>query len=94
MNALETRAVIAGRRDLAGLGVHVPSIDLSTSNPLADVETGGDAYEALATGGRPIPVAAMSTAGYGTRPSPVSRKRSPSLRAAQRPSRSPRAWPR
>lgn len=55
MNALETRAVHAGRRDLAGLGVHVPSIDLSTTNPLADVESGGDAYEALATGGRPIP---------------------------------------
>src|ERR1039458_1807790 len=55
MNALETRAVHAGRRDLAGLGVHVPSIDLSTTNPLADVESGGDAYEALATGRRPIP---------------------------------------
>jgi len=55
MNALETRAVHAGRRDLAGLGVHVPSIDLSTTNPLTDVESGGEAYEALATGGRPIP---------------------------------------
>ena len=54
MNALQTRAVHAGRRDLAGLGVHVPSIDLSTTNPLADVGSGGDAYEALATGGRPI----------------------------------------
>ena len=55
MNALDTRAVHAGRRDLADLGIHVPSIDLSTTNPLADVESGGDAYEALATGGRPIP---------------------------------------
>src|SRR5450759_2472105 len=55
MNALETRAVHAGRRDLAGLGVHVPSIDLSTTNPLTDVQSGGDDYEALATGGRPIP---------------------------------------
>jgi methionine-gamma-lyase len=55
MSTLETRAVHAGRRDLAALGVHVPSIDLSTTNPLADVESGGDAYEALATGGRPIP---------------------------------------
>jgi methionine-gamma-lyase len=54
MDALQTRAVHAGRRDLAGLGVHVPSIDLSTTNPLADVGSGGDAYEALATGGRPI----------------------------------------
>ncbi len=55
MNALDTRAVHAGRSDLAGLGVHVPSIDLSTTNPLTDVESGGEAYEALATGGRPIP---------------------------------------
>jgi len=55
MNTLETRAVHAGRRDLAGLGVHVPPIDLSTTNPLADVESGGDAYETLATGGRPTP---------------------------------------
>lgn len=55
MQALETRAVHAGRRDLAGLGVHVPSIDLSTTNPLADVESGGDAYEQLAGGGRPVP---------------------------------------
>jgi methionine-gamma-lyase len=55
MKALETRAVHAGRRDLAGLGVHVPSIDLSTTNPLTDVESGGEAYEVLATGGRPIP---------------------------------------
>jgi methionine-gamma-lyase len=55
MNAFETRAVHAGRRDLAGLGIHVPSIDLSTTSPLADVESGGDAYETLATGGRPTP---------------------------------------
>jgi len=55
MNALDTLAVHAGRRDLAGLGVHVPPIDLSTTNPLADVESGGDAYETLATGGRPTP---------------------------------------
>lgn len=55
MSTLETRAVHAGRRDLPGLGIHVPSIDLSTTSPLADVESGGDAYEALATGGRPIP---------------------------------------
>ena len=55
MTALETRAVHAGRRDLAGLGIHVPSIDLSTTSPLADVESGGEAYETLATGGRPIP---------------------------------------
>ena len=29
MTALDTRAVHAGRADLAGLGVHVPPIDLS-----------------------------------------------------------------
>ncbi|MFD9129186.1 trans-sulfuration enzyme family protein [Kitasatospora sp. NPDC059571] len=47
----DTRAVHAGRADLRGLGVHVPPIDLSTTNPLPGVEAGGDSYEALATGG-------------------------------------------
>lgn len=51
----ETRAVHAGRGDLAGLGVHVPPIDLSTTNPLPDVDLGGACYEALATGGLPVP---------------------------------------
>ena len=32
-------------------GVHVPPIDLSTTNPLPNVELGGDSYEQLATGG-------------------------------------------
>jgi methionine-gamma-lyase len=54
-NSLDTRAVHAGRGDLAGLGVHVPPIDLSTTNPLPDVELGGACYEALATGGLPVP---------------------------------------
>jgi cystathionine beta-lyase/cystathionine gamma-synthase len=49
----ETRAVHAGRDDLASLGVHVPPIDLSTTYPLPDVEHGGDSYEVLATGHRP-----------------------------------------
>jgi methionine-gamma-lyase len=53
--SLDTRAVHAGRDDLAGLGVHVPPIDLSTTNPLPDVGLGGDCYEALATGGLPVP---------------------------------------
>ncbi|GLW95762.1 trans-sulfuration enzyme family protein [Actinokineospora globicatena] len=53
MNSLATMAVHAGREDLAGLGVHVPPIDLSTTNPIPDVESGGAAYEALATGGLP-----------------------------------------
>ncbi|PWU61046.1 cystathionine gamma-synthase [Micromonospora globispora] len=51
MTTVDTRAVHAGREDLAGLGVHVPPIDLSTTNPLPSVGDGGDAYEALATGG-------------------------------------------
>ncbi len=53
--SFETLAVHAGRDDLAALGVHVPPIDLSTTNPLPDVERGGDSYEAMATGGRPLP---------------------------------------
>ncbi len=53
--SFETLAVHAGRDDLAALGVHVPPIDLSTTNPLPNVERGGDSYEAMATGGRPLP---------------------------------------
>jgi methionine-gamma-lyase len=52
--SLDTRAVHAGRGDLAALGAHVPPIDLSTTNPLPDVELGGACYEALATGGLPV----------------------------------------
>ncbi|MFC3500355.1 trans-sulfuration enzyme family protein [Micromonospora krabiensis] len=51
MTTVDTRAVHAGRDDLAALGVHAPPIDLSTTNPLPSVTDGGDAYEALATGG-------------------------------------------
>ena len=32
-------------------GSHVPTIDFSTTNPLPNVELGGDSYEHLATGG-------------------------------------------
>lgn len=53
MSVIDTRAVHAGREDLRALGVHVPSIDLSTTYPLTDVESGGESYELLATGGRP-----------------------------------------
>lgn len=49
----DTVAVHSGRDDLTGLGVHALPIDLSTTNPLPDVELGGEAYEAMATGGRP-----------------------------------------
>lgn len=51
MTTVDTRAVHAGREDLAALGVHVPPIDFSTTNPLPSVTDGGDAYELLATGG-------------------------------------------
>ena len=48
---IETLAVHAGMEGLAESGSHVPTIDLSTTNPLPDVESGGDSYENLATGG-------------------------------------------
>ncbi|MFG1873141.1 trans-sulfuration enzyme family protein [Micromonospora arborensis] len=51
MTSVDTRAVHAGRDDLRTLGVHVPPIDLSTTNPLPSVDDGGNAYEQLATGG-------------------------------------------
>lgn len=54
MTAPDTRAVHAGRDDLAALGVHVPPIDLSTTNPLPSVGEGGTAYEILA-GGAALP---------------------------------------
>ncbi|MGV2982928.1 trans-sulfuration enzyme family protein [Microbacterium sp. AGC85] len=50
----DTVAVHSGRADLAELGVHALPIDLSTTNPLPDIERGGDSYETMATGGRPI----------------------------------------
>src|SRR5690554_6272005 len=46
---IETRAVHAGMGGLGGS--HVPTIELSTTNPLPNVELGGDSYEQLATGG-------------------------------------------
>ena len=50
----DSLAVHAGREDLEGLGVHALPIDLSTTNPLPGIDLGGDSYEALATGGRPL----------------------------------------
>lgn len=47
----DTLAVHAGREDLTALGVHALPIDLSTTNPLPDIEIGGASYEAMATGG-------------------------------------------
>ncbi|MCR2810884.1 MULTISPECIES: aminotransferase class I/II-fold pyridoxal phosphate-dependent enzyme [unclassified Microbacterium] len=46
----DTRAVHAGMAGLRESGTHVPPIDFSTTFPLPDVESGGLAYEELATG--------------------------------------------
>lgn len=51
--AIDTVAVHAGRADFTALGVHAAPIDLSSTNPLPDIEQGGNAYEQLAGGGRP-----------------------------------------
>ncbi len=48
-------AVHAGREDLTALGVHALPLDLSSTNPLPDIIRGGDSYEAMATGGHPLP---------------------------------------
>ncbi|MBC7589536.1 MAG: PLP-dependent transferase [Salinibacterium sp.] len=48
---LETIAVHSGMEGVADSGSHVPTIDLSTTNPLAGVDAGGESYENLATGG-------------------------------------------
>ena len=52
---LDSLAVHAGREDLADLGVHALPLDLSSTNPLPDIERGGASYEAMATGGHPTP---------------------------------------
>ncbi|MGZ5417173.1 MAG: trans-sulfuration enzyme family protein [Nocardioides sp.] len=51
--SLDSRAVHAGRADLTGLGVHALPLDLSTTNPLPGIESGGASYEAMASGGHP-----------------------------------------
>lgn len=51
---LDSLAVHAGRDDLAMLGVHALPLDLSSTNPLPDIERGGASYEAMATGGQPL----------------------------------------
>ena len=48
---METRAVHGGMEGVEESGSHVPTIDLSTTNPLPTVEIGGDSYEHMATGG-------------------------------------------
>ena len=46
----ETRAVHGGMEGVRESGSHVPTIDFSTTYPLPDVDSGGLAYEELATG--------------------------------------------
>jgi methionine-gamma-lyase len=52
--SFDSLAVHAGRDDLTELGVHALPLDLSTTNPLPDIERGGDSYEAMAGGGHPL----------------------------------------
>ncbi|MGZ4332725.1 MAG: trans-sulfuration enzyme family protein [Gaiellaceae bacterium] len=47
---LRTRAVHAGRDDLAALGVHAPPIDLSSTYPIHDLARAEDAFGAFARG--------------------------------------------
>lgn len=57
--AFDSKAVHAGREDLTALGVHALPIDLSSTNPVPDIEAGGMSYESMATGGRPVPGGGM-----------------------------------
>jgi cystathionine beta-lyase/cystathionine gamma-synthase len=50
MNALATRAVHAGRDDLATLGVHALPIDLSTTYPFNDLDLATDSLDRLVAG--------------------------------------------
>lgn len=46
----DTLAVHAGREDFAELGVHAPPLDLSTTYPVRDLETGTASFDALVGG--------------------------------------------
>lgn len=50
MKYSHTRAVHAGREDFDALGVHVPPIDLSTTYPVRDLDTGTASFDALVGG--------------------------------------------
>ncbi|KQY56772.1 MULTISPECIES: trans-sulfuration enzyme family protein [unclassified Nocardioides] len=50
----DSLAVHCGRDDLTDLGVHALPLDLSSTYPLPDIESGGAAYESMATGGHPL----------------------------------------
>jgi methionine-gamma-lyase len=49
-----TDAVHAGREDLVALGVHALPLDLSTTYPVADLETAVASLDALVAGGEPL----------------------------------------
>lgn len=50
----DTRAVHAGRDDLAAQGVHALPIDLSTTYPFPDLDLATASYDSLAGGGAPV----------------------------------------
>ena len=50
MHHFDTRAVHAGRKDFATLGVHAPPIDLSSTYPVADLAIGTASFDALVGG--------------------------------------------
>ncbi|MGA7297827.1 MAG: aminotransferase class I/II-fold pyridoxal phosphate-dependent enzyme, partial [Rhodanobacteraceae bacterium] len=50
MSHIDTLGVHAGREDLADLGVHAPPLDLSTTYPVRDLETGTASFDALVGG--------------------------------------------
>jgi methionine-gamma-lyase len=50
MRRFETEAVHAGREDFAELGVHAPPLDLSTTYPIRDLDTGTESFDALVAG--------------------------------------------
>ena len=50
MTRFHTTAVHAGREDFAQLGVHAPPLDLSTTYPIRDLDTGTASFDALVAG--------------------------------------------
>lgn len=50
MKFSQTHAVHAGREDFAELGVHAPPLDLSTTYPVRDLDTGTASFDALVGG--------------------------------------------
>ncbi len=50
MAHLETLGVHAGREDFGELGVHAPPLDLSTTYPVRDLDTGSASFDALVAG--------------------------------------------